>query len=722
MFQLGKKSWTLGAALACILCSPSALAQAQTNLTTPVASAWLTGVNQQAIDNQNNAGFRIVDIEVETANPITFSAAFVRNAGSYAKAWWWNYGMTDGNVNSMLASNNARLIDLEPYSTPAGVRFAAVMVSNTGADFASDHGWQFGLTGSQLGSWIGANQDKRIIDLQPYTIGGNSFYACVWVQNSGTQQSAWWILYGTSMSTINNFLGPNNARLIDLEEDSSGTFSALMVPGDGKSTYHLTNLQLSQVGRYIDQFASRIIDIERKTFFLIGNRYSIILRQNDNDLAIASNNAMRAQLPLGASSGLSLVRLDGTFSTEAGVKETSVFEPASLMKTAHLFSAMLQIVAGNDNLTNAVAHYTGLNGSCPTGTGPVSRSYYWLLKRMMEQSSNTATETVRARMGTPLIESTMAFIGAGNVRLNHTLGCLCGNPRNEATLMDFANIHRAVANGGIGAYEDDFHEIMLNSSSFGMGSFGTGSILSSELSSSTLPLLTRQTFANGVSFAHKGGSYSCPATPEQHRSQGVYIRLPYRSGCDTNYREYFLGAWVNDATTSSTAENAVGAGMVELYRHLLQEAITTWEQAPCTPFVNYCTTVPNSTGLSSTAYAQGSPFILGNDFNMNAHSLPQNVFCFLLVGTQDAFVQNPGGSLGNLCVGGEIGRYWASLQNTGSQGTVNYPVNLNAIPKPTPPSMPVQAGETLYFQWWHRDTVNGAPASNFTNGLRATFI
>ncbi|MDF1838479.1 MAG: hypothetical protein P1V35_11475, partial [Planctomycetota bacterium] len=227
-------------------------------------------------------------------------------------------------------------------------------------------------------------------------------------------------------------------------------------------------------------------------------------------------------------------------------------------------------------------------------------------------------------------------------------------------------------------------------------------------------------FRSGLTVGHKRGAYNCGT--DYHWSRGVYVRIPFRTNCNTTFREYFLGAWVNDAGSSSNASNSLAGGMYSLWGSLLEDSLSSWSTAGCAPFVNYCAAVPNSSGFAGVAAATGSQFALTNDFTMHASGLPQNVFTFMLVGTEDVFFPNPGGSLGNLCVGGALGRFNQALQFTGASGTASHAVDLQAIPKPNAAPVPVQAGETLHFQWWHRDTVLGAPASNFTDGLRVTFI
>jgi hypothetical protein len=47
-------------------------------------------------------------------------------------------------------------------------------------------------------------------------------------------------------------------------------------------------------------------------------------------------------------------------------------------------------------------------------------------------------------------------------------------------------------------------------------------------------------------------------------------------------------------------------------------------------------------------------------------------------------------------------------------------VNLNAMPSTTGP-FAVQAGQTLSFQCWHRDSLSGTATSNFSGGLQVRF-
>jgi hypothetical protein len=138
---------------------------------------------------------------------------------------------------------------------------------------------------------------------------------------------------------------------------------------------------------------------------------------------------------------------------------------------------------------------------------------------------------------------------------------------------------------------------------------------------------------------------------------------------------------------------------------------------------NYCTTNPNSTGASSSISAQGSATVAMNNVTLMCSNLPLNAFAFFLTSRTQGFVANPGGSQGNLCLAGAIGRYVGpgQIQNSGATGAISLVLDLTVQPTPTGP-VPVMAGETWNFQCWHRDAVGGTATSNFSNGLEIAFL
>ncbi|MFT5734231.1 MAG: hypothetical protein ACJA2W_000446 [Planctomycetota bacterium] len=137
---------------------------------------------------------------------------------------------------------------------------------------------------------------------------------------------------------------------------------------------------------------------------------------------------------------------------------------------------------------------------------------------------------------------------------------------------------------------------------------------------------------------------------------------------------------------------------------------------------NYCTANVNSTGIAAEMSGIGSASIANNDLLLMGTNLPNNAFGFFITSDTSGFVAMPGGSSGNLCVLGSIGRYVGpgQIQNSGSNGTIELLIDNTMIPTPTG-FVSGSVGETRYFQLWHRDGSPTGPTSNFTDGLAVIF-
>ncbi len=137
---------------------------------------------------------------------------------------------------------------------------------------------------------------------------------------------------------------------------------------------------------------------------------------------------------------------------------------------------------------------------------------------------------------------------------------------------------------------------------------------------------------------------------------------------------------------------------------------------------SYCAANPISTGTTASISAAGSAAAAANDLTLTATNMPTNAFGFFLASQGQGFTMNPGGSQGNLCLGGAIGRYVGpgQIQNSGGAGEISLVIDLTTTPTPTGP-VTIQAGETWSFQAWHRDAVAGSATSNFTDGLEVAF-
>ncbi|MDF1839577.1 MAG: cytochrome c peroxidase, partial [Planctomycetota bacterium] len=136
----------------------------------------------------------------------------------------------------------------------------------------------------------------------------------------------------------------------------------------------------------------------------------------------------------------------------------------------------------------------------------------------------------------------------------------------------------------------------------------------------------------------------------------------------------------------------------------------------------YCNdAADNTTGFSASISATGSIIASANDLTLHAVNLPENQFSMFVGGPAQVLVLNPGGSQGNLCVGGgNFGRIANSLQLSGTIGAISYDLDLQNMPTSAAPyTTSITSGMTWNFQSWFRE--NGGN-SNFSNAVSIFFL
>ncbi|MEM6675797.1 MAG: hypothetical protein AAF726_23305 [Planctomycetota bacterium] len=132
----------------------------------------------------------------------------------------------------------------------------------------------------------------------------------------------------------------------------------------------------------------------------------------------------------------------------------------------------------------------------------------------------------------------------------------------------------------------------------------------------------------------------------------------------------------------------------------------------------------NSIGQIGQLRAYGSDVASDNDVCLEASGLPRSTFGFFINADDFGFIANPGGSQGNILLGGSpLGRFQQNIANSGSAGVFSLQLDLNAIPRPGQPLglLQVMAGDSVAFQTWHRDSSSGTATSNFSNAVRIDF-
>lgn len=126
-----------------------------------------------------------------------------------------------------------------------------------------------------------------------------------------------------------------------------------------------------------------------------------------------------------------------------------------------------------------------------------------------------------------------------------------------------------------------------------------------------------------------------------------------------------------------------------------------------------CTAAANSTGHYGTIRAFGEANISSTEFRLEATQIPSGVFGIFVAGASilpDDITPHPG-----LCLTGDIGRLNAPSQIvlSDSAGLASLNVSVSAIPLSNSVTS-VMAGETWFFQLWHRESPG---ASNSSFGL-----
>jgi len=128
--------------------------------------------------------------------------------------------------------------------------------------------------------------------------------------------------------------------------------------------------------------------------------------------------------------------------------------------------------------------------------------------------------------------------------------------------------------------------------------------------------------------------------------------------------------------------------------------------------LSYCPAAVNSTGISASLSAVGSPHLVDQDVTLMGQGLPGSVSGLFLFGPDQAQVPLADGLL---CVGGAVVSV-APVLKTDPSGVATRQLNFNA------PYAASLAPGTANFQLWYRDPMGpGGAGSNLSSGLEVLF-
>jgi hypothetical protein len=569
---------------------------------TAIVSRWFyTGMSATAVDNFISAhNARIVDIEVEVESSTpTFSVSFISNSGSYARTQWWYPALTAAQLSSNLTTNNARLIDINPYTVPgvAGRRFAVVMVLNTDAALKT---WWYYYDASVAGlNTQATNNNARLIDLASYSVSGVAKYAGIMISNTGVDVSTSWWYPAVTPAQIGSYVSTNSARIIDLERNPSGSWSALMVPVvDPVHNYWFTDQTLSTLVGQITQLGQRVTSFSRYTT-ASGTRYAYSfindLDPESDRVRVTAGTAFN-----GGAFGFYVKRIGS--SKVLGLQEGNVFEPASAIKALHFTYELSKVQAASDSLTRAFDFYrhpvttSDGPGVCPdtsaeTSSYRIRTTVQTGLFGMMRDSDNRMTRGFELRLSRTGLNNYAASLGMSSTKLAQIIGCGFDNGlKNNLTLTDIGKLYDGVSRSVTltGSARASFYSLIDNGAAWS----ALQSMITSEASNMGKGAIAQE-FIDNVHWWSKGGSYDicgaggCGAAPYTWiRTDAGQLDLPFKSASVITPRPFAFGRYVtlviNCAQNASTCTQRTNAGnasstlRTEIWRAQVKAALATW--------------------------------------------------------------------------------------------------------------------------------------------------
>lgn len=404
--------------------------------TTPTAWTWMHGQSAEQLTAYLQANnMRLVSLQVETASPLRFTVALVENAGSHTMSWTWVHSKNETELRALIRSQSLRIVDLEAYQVDGITRFAAILVSNTGAN-AKRWWWTHQATPNEIGVMM-EQARARPIDLDRYVYNNQWRYAAVMIDNTGSDGKAWWWYFGMTGRQVADTLRQNRAQLTGFEFNSAGTYDVLMEPSDGTTWWWWYDQVATQVDEKAALTGSRVVEIKK-----IGpGGFVAIFANNSDQETTRIGNILRESdgVP-----GFMVKRVGGAVG--ANLQREFPFDPASSIKTLIGVHALRQMESsgGSLSLASEINTYRGSFFDCPQSTLSGRETMGNALREMLVRSDNHRTLAFMTRFGNGAIEATAQALGLSSVQLRNFPGCQPFS--NRWTLTDALRLYEGISN------------------------------------------------------------------------------------------------------------------------------------------------------------------------------------------------------------------------------------------------------------------------------------
>ncbi|MCE9578908.1 MAG: beta-lactamase family protein [Deltaproteobacteria bacterium] len=188
------------------------LAYPELDLNVVTNSLWRASATASEVASLMPWGYRLTSIDVASEQPLRFAATYVQNSGPYQRTGQgWNAYATENDLQNMLANPALRVVDIAPYTLGGERRYGVVWLDNTGAQYRD---YQVVLHVPYASLVMAANNfGGRVTDLHA---DGPYLFSAVMIKNTGVDQRGQWIGIATVDQAI-NLADQHDARVLTLE-------------------------------------------------------------------------------------------------------------------------------------------------------------------------------------------------------------------------------------------------------------------------------------------------------------------------------------------------------------------------------------------------------------------------------------------------------------------------------------------------------------------------
>ena len=194
---------------------------------------------------------------------------------------------------------------------------------------------------------------------------------------------------------------------------------------------------------------------------------------------------------------------------------------------------------------------------------------------------------------------------------------------------------------------------------------------------------------------------------------------PFRWTESLGYEDLATYGTLGHSLVAASSDGSIVAGSGRIAMNMLRPARWRMDGRIGTSFCGPAAANSVSATGASISLSGFNVAALGS-LQLNAEDLPRFTFGFFVTSLAQDFVPLAGGSQGNLCLGGAIGRFVGpgEIQQSGPMGRISLTIDPQSMPSPNGPVLP-SYGDTWHFQAWFRDA-NPSATSNFTDGASVT--